>query len=59
MSVEQDDTNQHGSAPPTATSSAPPYEPPAIAWDEPFAVTIAASCAFSDPFSGCVVRPEV
>jgi hypothetical protein len=55
--MERNDTHQSprdpGAAPPT-----PPYEPPAIAWDEPFAATIAASCAFADPLGGCDPRPE-
>ena len=57
MRRELDDT---GRLPPDPTSAAPPpaYEPPAIAWEEPFATTIAASCALADPLNGCDVRVE-
>ncbi len=56
MSVEQDDTNQHGRELPTATPPAPSYEPPAIAWDEPFAVTVALTCLFQSQLT-CVEIP--
>jgi hypothetical protein len=35
----------------------PIYEPPAVAWDEPFE-PVAASCAFLGGEPACFVRPE-
>jgi hypothetical protein len=58
MSTERNDTSQTRPGASTATPTPPSYEPPAIAWDEPFAVTIAASCTLVDPLNDCGPRAE-
>jgi hypothetical protein len=36
----------------------PPYEPPRVAWEEPFEPMAATSCGFSNPFEqNCIARP--
>lgn len=42
-----------------SASAAPPvYQPPGIAWEEPFEPMAATSCAFSNPFEqNCMARP--
>lgn len=44
--------------PPPPEERAAPYEPPAIAWEEPFEAMAATSCAASNPFEmNCQARP--
>jgi hypothetical protein len=39
---------------------AEPYQPPAVAWEEPFETMAATSCAGTNPFDqNCQVRPAV
>jgi len=56
MCAERDDTSLPHPESVGVASPAPTYDPPAIAWDEPFSTTIAASCALTDPLNGCDVR---
>lgn len=49
MTAERNDTNERRSDAAGTTPPVPSYLPPAIAWEEPFETTIAASCAHLNP----------
>jgi len=47
-------------APGAETDGTRPYEPPAVAWEEPFESLAATSCGFANPFEqNCLARPQV
>jgi hypothetical protein len=60
------ETSTVGGEAPSAASVAetrpvpPAYEPPAVAWEEPFEPMAGTSCALDSPFNGnCTLRPTV
>jgi hypothetical protein len=59
--VTSPETKEPRSASGRPTETAPPaYEPPAIAWEEPFEPIAATSCGLANPFEmNCAMRPQV
>ena len=60
MSTERNDTIPSSPEAPGKTRTPPSYEPPSVAWEEPFEATIAASCALvSGTSDECTQVPVV
>jgi hypothetical protein len=57
MSTERTDTPELPSDAPDPHRPSLPYEPPGVAWEEPFQVTIAASCALFPLDGSCTPKP--
>ena len=58
MRPEHPPTTHPPPATPGERPAADPYQPPAIAWEEPFETMAATSCAGNNPFDmNCQARP--
>jgi len=58
MSTERNDTSATSSDSQPVGSPARSYEPPAVAWEEPFEATMAVTCAFFPLDSSCDPSPS-
>ncbi len=60
MCTERNDRVTSSPAAPRESDARPSYEPPSIAWEEPFEATVAATCALvSGTGDECTAVPVV